>query len=248
MVANLSRSFGGIRAIDDISFTVAEHQMYGLIGPNGAGKTTLLNCVSGVLAPGAGRVRLKSVELAGLASHKVMRKGVSRTFQTTEHFKNFSVLEFVLLGRLSRRVKSVWGCGLGMPLVGRSERRERAYIGELLERFGLAEYAQSDLREISYGTQKIVDVVRAVASEPALLLLDEPTSGSSESERQMLRRVMSELVTSGVTTIVVDHDVGFVRDCCDSMMAMAVGAKLCEGAPADVMSDPAVMSSYLGNS
>jgi branched-chain amino acid transport system ATP-binding protein len=241
----VSRRFGGLKAVDDVSFTVEENEMYGVIGPNGAGKSTLLNCVSGVLGIDKGSVTLGGRQLAGVPPHKVAARGVSRTFQLTEHFKTFTLAEFVMLGRLAHRSRSIWRCGLSLG-VGGSERREQAVADGLLERFKLDGFRNVPLTELSYGTQKMADLIRAVASEPQLLLLDEPTSGSSESERMHMREVMAELQMSGLTTIVVDHDVSFIGTCCDRVLAMAAGAEIATGTAAQVLSHPDVVASYLG--
>jgi branched-chain amino acid transport system ATP-binding protein len=240
--------FGGLSAFSDVTFGVQEGEMYGVIGPNGAGKTTLLNCISGVLRPQHGSVYLRGQQLTRRRAHLVAGLGVARTFQTLENFGDFPVVDFVMLGRLRWRSHSFVPCGIALPGVGRRERDARGEALALLEKFGLRQDAERPIKELPYGTQKMVDVLRALASEPELLLLDEPTSGSSQAEREVLRDMMQALRASGTTTIVVDHDVGFIASSCDRVMAMAFGRQLAEGSAAEVLAHPDVVASYLGTS
>jgi branched-chain amino acid transport system ATP-binding protein len=166
--------------------------------------------------------------------------------QLAEHFKDFRIEDFVLLGRQHWTSKSVWACGFGFPAVIRREREQVRFVADLLDRFGLSEYRGERLRELPYGTQRLVDLARAMATQPRLLLLDEPTSGSSESEREALHRHVRELRSAGVTALVVDHDVGFVSQCSDRLLAMALGRALAVGTAEQVLADAEVISSYLG--
>jgi branched-chain amino acid transport system ATP-binding protein len=240
--------FGGLSAFEDVSFRVGDGELYGIIGPNGAGKTTLLNCVSGVLHPQQGTVHLRGQALTRRRAHNVARLGVARTFQTLENFGDFAVIDFVMLGRLQWRSHSFVRCGFGLPGVASRERSARDQGLSLLDRFGLEHVADMPIKELPYGTQKMIDVLRALASDPVLLLLDEPTSGSSQAERGVLREMMHALRASGTTAIVVDHDVGFISDCCDRVMAMAFGRQLAEGTAAEVLAHSDVVGAYLGTS
>jgi branched-chain amino acid transport system ATP-binding protein len=239
--------FGGLSAFEDVGFSVRRGELFGIIGPNGAGKTTLLNCISGVLRPQQGSLQLRGVELTRSRAHRVAGLGVARTFQTVEHFGDFEVADFVMLSRVSWRVRSIVRSGLALPGVGAGERRARAQAIETLDRFGLADLAGERLGELPYGTQKMVDVVRALACEPKLLLLDEPTSGSSAAERVVLREMMAILETTDTTAIVVDHDVGFISSSCHRLMAMAFGRQLAAGTSSSVLEHPDVIASYLGS-
>jgi ABC-type branched-subunit amino acid transport system ATPase component len=240
--------FGGLSAFEDVNFSVAQGELYGIIGPNGAGKTTLLNCISGVLRPQEGTLRLRGKELTRQRAHRVAKLGVARTFQTVENFDDFEVADFVMLGRVAWRVRSIIRSGFALPGVATGERRARAHAIETLDRFGLADLAGERIGELPYGTRKMVDVVRALASEPELLLLDEPTSGSSGAERTLLREMMSILEASDTTAIVVDHDVGFISSSCHRLMAMAFGRQLADGPSASVLEHPEVIAAYLGSS
>jgi branched-chain amino acid transport system ATP-binding protein len=178
--------------------------------------------------------------------HRIADLGVARTLQHAEHFKDFTVLDFVLLGRQRYLPRSVWLCGLSAPGVLRKESAQARVVREQLDRFELGDQADVRLGELPYGTQRLVDVARALAAEPRLVLFDEPTSGSSLYERQALRRHMHRVREQGVTALLVDHDVSFVSDCCDRLVAMALGRSLYAGSPGEVLAQPEVIDSYLG--
>lgn len=238
--------FGGVYAVHGISLAVEREEMLGIIGPNGAGKTTLLNCISGVLPLSGGRIFFDGERIDSVAAHKAAGRGIARTFQIAESFRSFSVLDYVLLGRNAWRPKSLWLCSAGLRSVRRADRQQVAIAESLIEKYKLAEFRHSLLRELPYGHQKLADIVRALAAEPRLLLLDEPTSGSSAEERLMLREVMHELRAEKISTVVVDHEVGFISDCCSRVLAMASGRQLAVGTPEEVLARPEVIDSYLG--
>jgi branched-chain amino acid transport system ATP-binding protein len=246
-IRSLGRDFGGLRAVDGIDLDVERGEIVGVIGPNGAGKTTLLNCVSGLLRADRGTVVFDGNQIETYSSHRIAKLGIARTLQLAEYFKNFRIVDFVMLGRQEFVPKSLWTCGLGLPSVRRREKEQFKKVGELLERFDLLDQRNEVLRELPYGTQRMVDLVRALAMEPQLLLLDEPTSGSSEYDRQALRNHLSDFRDEGLTTVVVDHDVRFVSDSCDHVLAMALGRPLSSGSPSEVLSNPDVIASYLGS-
>jgi branched-chain amino acid transport system ATP-binding protein len=245
-VDDLTLHFGSLAALSGISFDVQPGETFGIIGPNGAGKTTLLNCISGTLRPSGGTVNLRGERLTGLSAYKVARRGIARTFQIAESFRSFTVLDYVLLGRSSWRPSSFWRCGLSTPATGRADREQVAIARGLLAEHGLAGVADRQLRELSYGHQKMADMVRALAAEPQILLLDEPTSGSSADERLEMREVMSMLRDTGITTVVVDHDVSFVSSSCSRVFAMASGQSIGLGTPQEVLAMPELIQSYLG--
>jgi branched-chain amino acid transport system ATP-binding protein len=245
-VDDLTLHFGSLAALSGISFDVRPGETFGIIGPNGAGKTTLLNCISGTLRPSGGTVNLRGERLTGLSAYKVARRGIARTFQIAESFRSFTVLDYVLLGRSSWRPSSFWRCGISTPATGRADREQVAIARRLLAEHGLAGVADRQLRELSYGHQKMADMVRALAAEPQILLLDEPTSGSSADERVEMREVMSMLRDTGITTVVVDHDVSFVSSSCSRVFAMASGQPIGLGTPQEVLAMPELIQSYLG--
>jgi branched-chain amino acid transport system ATP-binding protein len=245
-VRDLSVTFGGLRAVDGVSFTVAESQVYGVIGPNGAGKTTLLNGVSGFLPLASGTVSLRGARLDRLAPHAVAQRGVSRTFQAVEVFNDFTVRDYLLVSRLRRQRRSLFACAVVTPAVRASERAERQLALDTLEEFELGHLAGEPLHAIGYGQRKVVDILRALIADPVILLLDEPTSGTSSADRLALRRVLGEAKARQVAAVVVDHDVSFISDTCDHVLAMNLGAKLAEGLPNEVLTNKDVVSAYLG--
>jgi ABC-type branched-subunit amino acid transport system ATPase component len=245
-VDKLSRYFDGVVAVDAVTFEVNASEVFGVIGPNGAGKTTLLNCISGIVSPQSGTVYLGEVRLDALKPHQVARHGVARTFQVAESFRSFTVADYVLLGRIEWRPSSLWKCGLSLPAMRHAEREQRNRVFALIEEHGLSDFANETLGGLPYGHQKLVDVVRALAAEPKLLLLDEPTSGSSTEERQALQGLVKSLKDTDITVVVVDHDVTFVADCCARVLAMANGANIGLGTPAEVLASRIVVDSYLG--
>jgi branched-chain amino acid transport system ATP-binding protein len=244
----LSRHFGGIFAVEEVSFDVFPGETFGVIGPNGAGKTTLLNCVSGVARPNSGSVHFEGQRIDRLSSRRIASRGIARTFQIAETFRSFAVIDYVLLGRSTWRPAGLVGCALALPGTIRADREEVRAADELLERHGLKEFRNHSIRELAYGHQKVVDIVRALAAKPKLLLLDEPTSGSSSEERVHLREIMSDLRNEQITVVVVDHDISFISDTCSRAFAMASGRYLASGTPEEVLASPQVIESYLGGS
>jgi ABC-type branched-subunit amino acid transport system ATPase component len=238
--------FGGIVAVDDVSFDVAPGEAFGIVGPNGAGKTTLLNCISGVLRIATGSVALDGSRIDKLPSHRLAVLGLARTFQLAEHFKSFTAAEFVMLGRLHKQVRSVLASSLMLPSVRRTELAERAIAVRQLERFGLGDLADARLADLPYGVQKRIDIARAMAADPRILLMDEPTSGVSPGERMGIVEALAMASESGVTRIIVDHDIGFVQKTCSRLLVMHNGRTLAMGHPAAILALPEVREAYLG--
>jgi branched-chain amino acid transport system ATP-binding protein len=245
-VAGVVVAFGGLKAVDDVSFVVAPGETFGIIGPNGAGKTTLLNAVSGLVPLQQGTVRLDGAELHGLRPDQRTARGVSRTFQAAEVFNEFRVRDYVSLGRLSGQRQSVVGAALRLPGIIRAERAERADVERLLATYGLSHIADEVLRELPYGVRKLVDILRALFGRPLVLLLDEPTSGTATSDRVALREALQQAGQDGLTTVVVDHDVQFVSDLCDRLLVVDFGQELGTGAPAEVLARADVRAAYVG--
>jgi branched-chain amino acid transport system ATP-binding protein len=245
-VEALSKHFGGIQALNDISFSVSSGEAFGIIGSNGAGKTTVLNCLSGVLPADSGRAVLDGVELLGRRPHWVARHGVARTFQGADYFNDSSVLEYLLFGRIGSQHSSIWLNALGLAGTRSSELRQRAAARQLLDEYGLADLEGEPVRSLSYGTRKLLDVLRSLLMEPKLLLLDEPTSGTGGSDRDVLRVLLGRIRDRGITTVVVDHDTGFIAKTCDRVLAIGLGAEICTGTPAAVLSNQLVIESYVG--
>jgi len=245
-VAHVLRTFGGIRAVDDLTFHVTPGETLGIIGPNGAGKTVLLNLINGVYAIETGTIELDGERIDGLRPHQVAALDVARTFQSTEQVRDFRAVEYVMLGRLRNQVSSIFACGLNLPMVSRSERNERRIALETLDRFGLAQVAGERMSELPYGVQKLVDIARAIASRPRLMLLDEPTSGTTSDERTSISAVLEDVAASHITLLIIDHDVSFISGVSDRLLVMNYGRLLAEGAPGEVLARTEVIDAYLG--
>jgi len=243
---NVEVSFGGLKAVDDISFDVPAGEMFGVIGPNGAGKTTLLNAISGLVPVRQGSIRIGDTATTGRRPDRITALGVGRTFQAAEVFNEFRVLEYMVLGNFCQQPKSLLAAALQLPNVRRAESRDRRSAIELLDRFGVADLRNETLKELPYGVRKLIDMLRAMVSGPQLLLLDEPTSGTAMEDRALLRRVLDEARSAAVTVVVVDHDVQFVTDVCDRLLVMNFGRELGIGTPADVLSRREVQRAYVG--
>ncbi|HEY2298697.1 MAG TPA: ATP-binding cassette domain-containing protein [Jatrophihabitans sp.] len=238
--------FGGITALNEVSFAVEPGETFGIIGPNGAGKTALLNCVSGVYKLTAGTVSLFGDTIAGMAPHRISALGLGRTFQNMEHFRRFRVLDYVLLGRMHKARASVVLSTFAWPLMERAERRERSAAMELLERLKLAKFARAELADLPYGVQKRIDIARALFGEPKALLLDEPTSGTVTSERSDVSKAIEMVTEYGVPTVLVDHDVEFVTRHCSKVLVLSYGKQVGVGTPAEMLARPDVIETFLG--
>jgi len=242
----ISRSFGGVRAVDDASFSLQKGEVHGLIGPNGAGKTTLLNLISGLLRPTSGQIELDGRRIDALPARKIAALGIVRTYQNLRLFGGLTAEGNVLVGQHLRRQAPLWRRLLWL----RSDRleeqaaRERARQG--LVRVGLGERTQSRAGDLSYGEQRRVEIARALASEPRVLILDEPTAGMNPPEAERVADLVRKVAAEGRAVLLVEHNVRLVMALCDQITVINFGKVIARGTPAEIGRDPAVIAAYLG--
>lgn len=240
-------NFGGLQVLDDVNLKIPEHGIFGLIGPNGAGKTTVFNLITGVLTPNRGMIELAGRRLDGLAPYQITRQGVARTFQNIRLFKEMTLLENVLvaLGGHSRYN----ALSALVPLSGhrRLESRERERAQELLARVGLSDKADWYAGTLSYGEQRRLEIARALATGPRLLLLDEPAAGMNSAEKQLLEEEIIKLDSSGLSILIIEHDMRFIMRLCAQIAVLNFGRVIAEGTPDEIRANSAVIEAYLGN-
>jgi branched-chain amino acid transport system ATP-binding protein len=245
-VQGLTRHFGGLAAVAGVDFDVAPGQIKAMIGPNGAGKTTIFNLIAGVLAPTRGRILFEGRPLPICRPHAVAARGIARTFQLVRLFDAMTVIENVLVG-CHRRGHAGWtACALRTRAMRDEERRLRARAEAVLERLGLAARADVPAGTLPYGEQRLVEVGRALAMEPRLLLLDEPGAGLNREEKRRLGELIRAIRDGGTTILLIDHHMDLVMDISDEVLVLASGEKLAEGPPREVRAHPAVVAAYLG--
>jgi branched-chain amino acid transport system ATP-binding protein len=247
-VSGLSRTFGGLKAVRDLSFLVQSDEILGLIGPNGAGKTTVVNLLSGIIKPNSGKVLLSGEEVTGLAPHELAGKGLVRTFQSTTVYGGCTVRENALRGAYFKRYAGFVPALLGASRAKKMRAEADDLAEQLLRWFGLDKVAESVAGSLPYGFQKTLGIVIALAAEPRLILLDEPVAGLSAEETDHVRDAIWQVRKRGISVLVIDHNMRFISGLCDRVVVMAAGQELAQGKPQEVFRQPAVIEAYLGKS
>jgi len=245
-VSRLSRAFGGLRAVDGVGFGAVEGRITAVIGPNGAGKTTLFNLIAGTLTPDSGLVSFDGADITGMKPHRVARKGIARTFQAIKLSRKMTALENVMIGRHVRSRAGFVSGMLAAPWTRSEERSIREEALKAIELLGIADYRDKETGSLPFGIQRSVELARAIASEPRLLLLDEPASGLNIRETRVLAGLIERILGRGITILVVEHDMSLVMDISDQIVVLNFGRKIAEGAPREIQANREVIDIYLG--
>ena len=246
MIDGASKHFGGVAAVSDIHMEVAPGKITGLIGPNGAGKTTLINLITGILSVSGGSIRFGTRDLTREPAHIVARCGITRTFQNIRLLTEASVIDNVMIGFYRGEKTSSLSSLLGLPTARAETRQLRQRAVTLLEKFGMAHLGEHEAGGLAYGHQRRVEMMRALASDPALILLDEPVAGMNDVEAAELGEIFLGLARGGMGVLLIEHNVRFVTRLCDHVYVLDSGKMIASGTPAQVISDPAVITAYLG--
>ena len=245
-IEHVSKNFGGVQAASDISMLVPAGKITGLIGPNGAGKTTLINLITGILRVSGGHIRFGEQDITQAPAHMVARAGITRTFQNIRLLTEASVLDNVMIGFYRRETSTTWASLLGLPTARSETAGLRARALALMDRFGMAHLAEHEAGGLAYGHQRRVEIMRALASNPALILLDEPVAGMNDVEAAELGEIFTRLAREGMGVLLIEHNVRFVTQLCQHIYVLDSGRLIASGTPEEVVNNPAVITAYLG--
>ncbi len=244
---NITKNFGGISALTDVTFKINEGEIFGLIGPNGAGKTTMFNVITNMFPPTSGEISFLGDKISGIKPHKITDKGICRTFQNIRLFSQMSVLENVLVGGHCRSKSGVFSSVFRTNSQRKEESGMNEKAVELLELVGLSSYQDVVAENLAYGQQRRLEIARALASSPRLLLLDEPAAGMNETETEDLFDLIKKVQKRGITVLLIEHDMPFVMKLCDRITVLNFGKKLAEGTPEEIQNNQDVIEAYLGS-
>ncbi len=245
-VKGITKNFGGIQALTDVSFTVDKGEVFGLIGPNGAGKTTMFNIITSMFPPTDGEIVFANTRLTGKKPYEITKEGVCRTFQNIRLFPDMTVLENVTVGEHCRTKAGVWSSVFRLKSQRLEEEKIKSNARKLLKMVGLAEYEDTFADNLAYGQQRRLEIARALASSPTLLLLDEPAAGMNEKETNDLFELILKIKKLGITILLIEHDMPLVMKVCDRIAVLNFGEKIAQGTPEEISNNPDVIEAYLG--
>ncbi len=242
----ITKIFGGLTALEDVSLTIKKGEITGIIGPNGAGKTTLFNIVSGIYLQSSGKVHLENKDISGFMPERLAGLGLMRTFQNVELFGGMTVLENVMVGLHTKSASGFLSCALKLPGQMREERRVKEECLQWLEFVGMEDLSDMRAGSLPFGKGRLLEIARALAVKPRVILLDEPAAGLNSRETIELAALIRKIRESGITVALVEHDMDLVMDVCDSLVVLNLGRKLAEGTPREIQENPEVITAYLG--